>query len=70
MIDKDVVQSVRIPVDVANLPDQALREHLELVFKKAADECFKFITDNRKSQLVATEFSFTRNSLSHVENEA
>jgi hypothetical protein len=37
---------------------------------KTPDECLKFITDNRKSQLVATEFSFTRNSLSHVENEA
>jgi hypothetical protein len=51
MIDRDVVQSVRIPVDVANLPDQALREHLELVFKGAADECFKFIKKEKQDNV-------------------
>jgi hypothetical protein len=35
----------------------------EYMGAQKGDECFKYIVDSRKQELVATDFSFTRTSL-------
>jgi hypothetical protein len=57
-----------------SLSTKDLKTHLEDFWKsgkpKTAEECFKYIVDRRKNELVSTDFSFTRAQVTNDSEDA